>query len=73
MCGIVGYIGWKEAAPLVIEGLKRLEYRGYDSYGVVNRERGYRHSLKRPENSQRPRPTLAFSLAGRDPDYPVVD
>ncbi|NVO67296.1 glutamine--fructose-6-phosphate transaminase (isomerizing) [Methanofollis tationis] len=35
MCGIVGYIGWKEAAPLVIEGLKRLEYRGYDSFGVA--------------------------------------
>jgi glucosamine--fructose-6-phosphate aminotransferase (isomerizing) len=35
VCGIVGYIGWREAAPLVIEGLKRLEYRGYDSFGVA--------------------------------------
>lgn len=34
MCGIVGYIGKKLAAPLVIEGLRRLEYRGYDSAGV---------------------------------------
>ena len=35
MCGIVGYIGWQEAAPLLIKGLKRLEYRGYDSAGIA--------------------------------------
>ena len=34
MCGIVGYVGPKTATPLLIEGLKRLEYRGYDSAGV---------------------------------------
>jgi glucosamine--fructose-6-phosphate aminotransferase (isomerizing) len=35
MCGIVGYIGWQEAAPVLLKGLKRLEYRGYDSAGIA--------------------------------------
>lgn len=35
MCGIVGYVGGREAAPILIEGLARLEYRGYDSAGVA--------------------------------------
>lgn len=41
MCGIIGYTGPREAAPLLIEGLKRLEYRGYDSAGMaIIREKG---------------------------------
>jgi glutamine---fructose-6-phosphate transaminase (isomerizing) len=35
MCGIVGYIGSREVKPLLIEGLRRLEYRGYDSAGIT--------------------------------------
>src|SRR5580692_4757292 len=35
MCGIVAYVGTKECAPLLVEGLRRLEYRGYDSAGLA--------------------------------------
>lgn len=46
MCGIVGYIGKNEAAPVLIDGLKRLEYRGYDSAGVTIYEEGKLNTRK---------------------------
>lgn len=46
MCGIVGYIGKQEAAPILVEGLKRLEYRGYDSAGVTIYSQGKLNSCK---------------------------
>jgi len=47
MCGIVGYIGSKEAVPILIESLEKLEYRGYDSAGVVIPEEGKLKVIKR--------------------------
>src|SRR5690606_552530 len=40
MCGIVAYIGPKDAYPVLIKGLQRLEYRGYDSAGVIMQDKG---------------------------------
>jgi len=40
MCGIVGYIGRKDATPILIDGLRRLEYRGYDSAGIAVERKG---------------------------------
>ena len=38
MCGIVGFTGIRQAAPILLEGLSKLEYRGYDSAGLAVRE-----------------------------------
>jgi glucosamine--fructose-6-phosphate aminotransferase (isomerizing) len=47
MCGIIGYVGGREAQPILVEGLRRLEYRGYDSAGLATRTGGHLHLRKR--------------------------
>jgi glucosamine--fructose-6-phosphate aminotransferase (isomerizing) len=47
MCGIVGYTGWREAKPIIIDGLRRMEYRGYDSAGIAVVAGGALHARKK--------------------------
>ena len=41
MCGIIGYLGARDATPVLIDGLQRLEYRGYDSAGIATFHNGH--------------------------------
>ena len=40
MCGIIGYTGFSQAAPILLDGLEKLEYRGYDSAGIALLDNG---------------------------------
>jgi glutamine---fructose-6-phosphate transaminase (isomerizing) len=53
MCGIVGYVGKKQVVPIIIEGLRRLEYRGYDSAGIAVAGNGDGLQLRRAEGKLR--------------------
>jgi len=46
MCGIVGYLGEEKARPILLQGLARLEYRGYDSVGIFVRDAHTDHVVK---------------------------
>jgi glucosamine--fructose-6-phosphate aminotransferase (isomerizing) len=61
MCGIVGYTGPKEAYPIVITGLKRLEYRGYDSTGIALLDNGLKVYKKKGRVSE-----LEQTIFGKD-------
>ena len=64
MCGIIGYCGPKAAAPILIEGLKRLEYRGYDSAGIAVGADGGLHVHKREGKLFRLRERVPEDLGG---------
>ena len=61
MCGIVGYVGSEQAAPILLGGLAKLEYRGYDSAGIAVRD----ESTGKIDNTTHSLPAVLVILAGQ--------
>ena len=66
MCGIVAYIGHREAYPVILKGLKRLEYRGYDSAGIAVLNSGLKVYKKKGRVTE-----LEESVFGKDLDETI--
>jgi glutamine---fructose-6-phosphate transaminase (isomerizing) len=64
MCGIVGYIGHRDAYPVVIKGLKRLEYRGYDSAGIALLDNGIKLFKKKGKVADLEESVVGANIAG---------
>ena len=76
MCGIIGILGRQPAAPLLVDGLKRLAYRGYDSAGVATLVNGHidrRRAEGKLDQSRGPAGELAAAGSRGHRPYPLGD